>query len=552
MEISCRQRANLNQDPGGIVAMRLVFGDYELDTTLFELRREGQNCPLEPQVFDVLTYLAEHCDRIITRQELFDTLWAGRIVTDATLSSCIKAARKAIGDNGRDQRCIATLHRRGYRFVVDVKSHADAIVPPAKIAPALPIVLPDDAAIAIADSPILFPLAPESEPDRPAIAVIPFAHNHGDDYTAWHADVLGEDISLQLARIPGFVVISRNSTASYRGREIGIRQIGSELGCRYLVEGSVWAIAKQLRVSVQLIDTNDGHVLWARRTEAAADTINELQVDIVREIVGRIEPELSRAEFASLRTRRPVDLCAWALYRQGHATLNLMGWSEQSFDRCANLMRRAIVRDPDLAFAHAYLALVLAIGHLVGLVSGAGWREEATAAAERAITLDNQDSDILGYAGCAFADMGDPKRGMNMLRQAVELDPSNAQARAGLGAVMLKLGLIQGIEEMRQGIRISPRDNRRAAWGAVLASGLLHFGRVAEAIEVADNACRCDDKIFLPRVVLAIAHCLQGNLPAARNAISEARRIRPGLSMEDIGHFATPDALTLVKRASLL
>jgi len=427
MEISCRRRASLNQAQGGMVAMRLVFGDYELDTTLFELRREGQSCSVEPQVFDVLTYLAEHRDRIIPRQELFDTLWAGRIVTDATLSSCIKAARKAIGDNGRDQRCIATLPRRGYRFVVDVESLTDTA----------------------ADLPILFPLTPELEPDRPAIAVIPFAHNHGDDYTAWLADVMGEDISIQLARIPGFLVISRNSTASYRGREISIRQIGKELGCRYLVEGSIWSIAKQLQVSVQLIDTCDGHVLWAQRTEATVDAIAELQAGIVHEIVGRIEPELSRAEFSSLRARRPVDLGAWALYRQGHATLNLMGWSEQSFDKCAHLMRCAIARDPDLAFAHAYLALVLSIGHLVGLVSKPGWREEATAAAERAITLDNQHSDILGYAGCAFADMGDSKRGMDMLRQAVELDPSNAQARAGLGAAMLNVGRMQGFEEMR-------------------------------------------------------------------------------------------------------
>lgn len=247
-----------------------------------------------------------------------------------------------------------------------------------------------------------------------------------------------------------------------------------------------------------------------------------------------------------------MDLGAWSLYRQGHATLGLKGWSEESFNECAGLMRQAIARDPDLAFAHAYLSLILAIGHLVGLVTGEGWKEEALAAAERAVELDNQDSDVLGYVGCALADMGEYHRGIGMLRRAVELDPSNAQARAALDAALLHIGEQEGIEHMRQGIRISPRDNRLAAWGALLARGLLSLGRVDEAIEAADAACRSDDKIFLPRVVLAIAHSVSGDLSAARDALDDARRIRPRLSMEDIGRFALLEEIAGLEQAGLL
>lgn len=401
----------------------LTFGEYELDTELFELRCNGQPCPVEPQVFDLLVYLAQHRDRIVSRQELLDELWAGKVVTESTLSSRVKAVRHAVGDSGRAQNCIATFNRRGYRFVATVEETK-----------------PD----AFHKDNNLFP----SPPDRPSLAVLPFAHNHGSEAIAWTAEILSEDISIQLARIPGFILVSRNSTAYYRGREVSISQIGRELGTDYVIEGSVWEAGENLRISVQLLETASGRFLWADRTEIPTDKLAEFQDDVVHEIVGRIEPELNRAELSSLKQRRPVDLGAWALYRQGHATLSLKGWSEESFSETADLLRQAIARDPELAFAHAYLSLILAIGHLIGLVNDGGWHEEAVAAAETAIALDNQDSDVLGYAGCALADMGDYPRGIGMMQRAVELDPSNAQAHAALGAAMLHIGKEEGIAEM--------------------------------------------------------------------------------------------------------
>jgi TolB-like protein/DNA-binding winged helix-turn-helix (wHTH) protein/tetratricopeptide (TPR) repeat protein len=534
--------------------MRMAFGIYELDTELFQLRRNGEPVPVEPQVFDLIHYLARNRDRIVSRQELLDELWAGRVVTESTLSSRIKAARRAIGDDGRSQRCIGTFNRRGYRFLADVREHETSAAP-APVAGSTSgdvIMRGVVAAGAETDGACLFPREPGPHPDRPFLAVLPFSHSLGNEAIAWTAEVLGEDISIQLARIPGFLVVSRNSTERYRDREVGIGRIRDELGVDYLVEGSVWETGTRLRVSVQLMEMASNRVLWADRTEVPADRLEECQDELVRGIISHIEPELNRAELTTLRKRRQVDLGAWSLYRQGHAILGMKGWSEESFSECADLMRQAIARDPELAFAHAYLALILAIGHLVGLVNSEGWRDEALSAAERAIELDSQDSDVLGYVGCALADMGDMHRGIGMLRRAVELDPSNAQARAALGAALLQTGDEEGVEHMRQGIRISPRDNRLAAWGALLARGLLSFGRVTEAIEAAETACRSDDKIFLPRVVLAIAHSVSGDIAGARNALDDARRIRPRLCMADIRRFALPDEMSRLERAGLL
>jgi len=505
--------------------MVLIFGRYELDSGCRELRQAGSPCPVEPQVFDLLFYLASHRDRVVTRQELLDELWTGKVVTESTLNSRIKAARQAVGDNGQEQHSIATVHGHGYRFVAEVTEsqpfvHSDPLTPPHQ--------------------------------DQPTLVVLPFAHNPGSESVAWLAEVLSEDISIGLARIPGFIVISRNTAAYYRDREFTIDQVGRELGTDYVIEGSVWEIGTRLRVSVQLLDTKTGQFLWADRSEIDVDGLGDFQGEVVRNIVNRIEPELYRAELATLRQRHPVDLGAWALYRQAHATLSLQGWSEDSFAEAARLLREAIVRDPQLAFAHAYLALLLALGHLIGLVKDEASREEAAVAAETAITLDSNDSDVLGYAGCAFADLGDLQRGLGLMRRAVEIDPSNAQARAALGAAMLRFGDPTGIEEMRQGIRISPRDTRLAAWEAILARGLLSLGEVDDAIEVAEHACRSDDKIFFPRLVLAIAQLTANRAESARAALDDARRIRPHLNETDFSIFAQSREIEALKNAGLL
>jgi len=508
----------------------LRFGEYELDTDLFELRRSSQSCPLEPQVFDLLLYLIRNRERIVSRRELLDELWAGKVVTDSTLSSRVKAARKALGDSADSQRYISTLHRRGYRFVAAVDEQPSDAGPSGEPGEPLPV--------AVYDGP---------QHGRPCLAVLPFSHNHGSEHIAWIAEVLSEDISILLARIPGFVVISRNSAAYYRGREFTIRQVGRELGADYVIQGSVWEVGDKLRVSVQLLETAGGSFLWTDRTEIPADRLTEFLDEVLQAVVSRIEPALNRAEFFSLRQRQPVDLDAWALYRQAHALLSLKGWSEESFRESADLLRQAVQRDPGLAFAHAYLALTLTIGHLIGLVHDEGWQEEAVRAAETALALDGQDSDVLGYTGCAFADMGDLHRGIGLMRRAVELDPSNAQARAALGAAMIRAGDPDGVDEMRRGMRISPRDTRLGAWGAMLAWGLLGLGRVKEAIEAAERACTYDDRIFLPRLVLAMAHFIAGNVDAARVALNDARRLRPQLSIQDIANLASAEEIARLK-----
>jgi len=527
--------------------MHYLFDEFTMDTRNFELTRNGDTVALEPQVFDLLLYFVKNPDRIISKSELLDKVWTGRVVSESTLTSCIKAARKALGDDGQNQRFISTITRRGYRFLgnitIEDTSQREAV--------GEMITQSNLAASQESNSACAFPVEPELLEEKIVILVLPFSGT-GSELVQFFSETLYEDINIHLARTPGFMVVSRNTAAYYKNTRLDSQQIASELGAQYIIDGSVRGMGDNLNLSINLQEASSGKIIWAIRKEVPTKELETLQNEIILHIVSAIEPEINRTEFATLRKRRQVDLGAWELYRQGHAILGLKGWSEETFSECADLLRQAITKDPELAFAHAYLSLILAIGHLVGLVTQPDWQEEALAAAEKAIALDSQDSDVLGYAGCAFCDMGDFSRGIRMLERAVELDPSNAQGWAALGAAQLRTGKEEGIKHMYHGIRISPRDNRLGAWGAILSRGLLSFGKVDEAIEVAQKSCAFDDKIFLPRIVLSVAYAVSGNKQEAKKAIDDARRIRPGLNQEDIQRFVQPEEMQKMAEFGLL
>jgi len=525
--------------------MVVVFDGFELDTERFELRCAGIVRAIEPQVFDVLAYLVAHRDRVVSKDELLRTLWAGRIVTESTLTSRIKAARQAVDDSGEAQRRIATIQRRGYRFVATVvegpvsATHND--VPEFTAGSGA-----GENAPAKRPGTDTTPATSDLERDLTRLAVIPFAHDPTDAPLAWRADTLTEEMSIQLARVPGFALISRNSTFSYKDRQVSTHQIGQELGVRYLIEGSVWPTAAGLRISIQLIEAASGRLLWADRADIGADNLPALQDGAVREIVSQIEPQILRAELPGLKRRSPVELGAWSLYRQAQAVIGMQGWCEDTVAEAADLLRQAIARSPDLAFARAYLALVLALGHLMALVPGTRVAAEARRLGEEALALDAQDSDVLGYVGCAFADLGDLRRGIGLLERAVELDPSNAQAWAAMGAALLRRHDPKGIDLLIHGMEISPRDNRLVVWGALLARGLLSFGRVEAAIEAARTACRRGDRVVAPRIVLAIAYVKAGALGEAAAAWADARRIRPDLKREQMTWIASAEEIDAI------
>ncbi len=378
---------------------------------------------------------------------------------------------------------------------------------------------------------------PKAPGDQPTVAVLPFNCFSEDREFKFLTEALTEDLITLLARIPGFIVIARQSSFVYQGRSVDCRQIGRELGVRYIVEGSLRPVGEQLRVGTQLIDATTGAQLWAGRFDGQAENVLDLQDQIVRAIASQIEPELVRAEIAMLRRRRDANPSAWACYRQGTGMISLEGWNEETLTRATALLRQATALDPDFALAHAHLALLLSLGALHGLIAdSAAAVMESRAEAERAVTIDHDTSEVLGYAGCALAELGDVQRGSEILERAIENDPSNAQAWVALGTSLCfleKMGDV-GLEKLRHGMRLSPRDHRLGFWGTFYALALARHRRQGEAYEEARAACRRDPQFYVARVVLALIAAGLGKSEEAIAALREAQRLRPRLSLEEM------------------
>jgi adenylate cyclase len=390
-----------------------------------------------------------------------------------------------------------------------------------------------------ANSPSTVRLAGTSTPstDKPTIAILPFTCFSEERESEFLTEALTEDLTTILARIPGFIVIARQSSFAYQGRSVDSRQIGRELGVRYIIEGSLRPVGRQLRVGAQLIDATTGAQLWADRFDGQAENVLELQDQIARAIASRIEPELVRAEIASIRRRRDANPNAWSCFLQGAGVISLKGWSEETLTQATGLLRQATTLDPDFALAHAQLALFLSLGARLGLLGDSPAAvTEARAEAERAVTIDQDASEVLGYAGCALAELGDVQRGSEILERAIENDPSNAQAWVALGTSLCfleKMGDL-GLEKLRHGMRLSPRDHRLGFWGTFYALALARNRRLTAAHEEVQAACRRDPQFYVARIVLALTAASLGSKEEAIAALREARRLRPRLALEEI------------------
>ena len=237
-------------------ALGFRFDEFEIDLGQQELRRSGQVVRIEPQVFELLVYLVRNSNRVVTKEELIELVWRGRAISEAALSSCVSAARRAIGDTGKDQRRIRTASKRGFRFVGTI----DDAMPPQTLLADIAAVQESSVAAIPAEFTQQVPGAQTlTLPDKPSIAVLPFQNMSGDPEQEYFADGLTEDIITGLSRQSWFFVIARNSSFTYKGEAVDVRKVASQLGVRYVLEGSVRKAADRVRVTAQLIDAATRH-----------------------------------------------------------------------------------------------------------------------------------------------------------------------------------------------------------------------------------------------------------------------------------------------------
>ncbi len=482
------------------------FDRFEVRPAERLLLVEGAPAAIGARAFDVLLCLLAHPDRVVTKSEVLEVAWAGLVVEENNLSVQVSALRKLLG-----RKAITTVPGRGYRFSFDVRQEGASPRSATRSPPA-------------------------ADTDRPTIAVLPFVVLSDDPKLGLLADGLAEDVIALLARVSGFLLISRASSFVFRGENAGLPEIAMQLGVRFVVEGSVRPVGDALRISTQLSDAASGHVLWSGRFDRQPDEAVDLQEDIARGIISELEPELTRAEIARVRRQRPENQDAWAHYHQAVGAIALKGWGEDAVAEARSHLQQSVALDPSFGLGHAHYALLTALARNIGLLADpSGMQSDALNAANRAIVLDDGSSEVLGYAGCALCDLGHLDRGIEILRQALEIDPSNAQAHVALGTALALTGQFDaGIEKMRFGMKISPRDRRLGFWGWALGIFLLRAHRVDEALVEARTASRRDSTLYLTRVLEAAALDRLGHVDDARNALAAARQLREQLTLGEV------------------
>jgi len=349
-----------------------LFEDYGLDPERRELRRGVNLIAAEPQVFDLLEYLIRHRERVVSKDDLLAAIWHGRIVSESALTTRINSARVAIGDSGDSQRLIKTLRGKGFRFVGTVREEERSATISSAVGPVDP------------SGPL------PSLSDQPSIAVLPFKNMSGDPEQDYFADGMTEEIITALARFKSLFVIASNSSFSYRGRSVDIKQVARELDVRYVLEGSVRKVGDRVRITGQLIVAETGTHIWTEQFDRRLEDIFDLQDEISENIVGAVEPEILSAELRRARGKGPGNLAAYDCVLRAYQHLWILTLKDNN--KALDFLRRALQLAPDYALAYAYASW--ADLFRVQLTQGGSLRPllaEALTFAQRAVELDPSD-----------------------------------------------------------------------------------------------------------------------------------------------------------------
>jgi len=497
--------------------VKYLFENHVLDTDRRELRRGSEAVAIEPQVFDLLVYLVENRDRVVSKDDLIASVWAGRIVSDSTLTTRINAVRRAVGDTGDEQRLIRTFARKGLRFVADVQtpSEGEGARSPGRSE--------EEARVRARFAQPL--------PDRPAIAVLPFTNMTGDPGQEYFSDGISEDIITALSKLRWFFVIARNSSFIYKGKSVHMKQVAEELGVGYVVEGSVRRSGDSVRITAQLNDVTTGSHLWAERYDRKLADVFAVQDEITEAIVGAIEPRLYAAENFRASRKLPDSLDAWDLLMRALSHF----WRLTRPDNVVAqaLLEKAVAIDPDYGRALG----VLATSHSFG--GHMGWEDIATIspiaerAARAAIVADSEDPWAHLALGSVHLYARRFDESLAAFETALRLNPSFSLAQGYYGLVLSYCGRWQeGAAAAERALRLSPRDPFSAAFYGIAAYAQYVGRNYEEAMRLARLGIQRADFFVGAHRVLTAAAAMAGQSETAEAALRELRRVQPNITLE--------------------
>jgi len=486
----------------------ISFGRFRLDRARRELRRGNEPVRLGGRALDILCVLASADGTVVSKDELMARVWGGVIVEENNLQVHISALRKAIEEEKTGERWIITVPGRGYLLR---RSHD----------------------LPAAESPVPAPSLPVA--DEPSLAVLPFHNLSGDPEQEYFADGMVEEIITALARIRWLFVGARNSSFTYKGQNVDVKQVGRELGVRYVLEGSVRKSGNRVRITCQLIDAGTGAHLWADHFDGSLEDVFELQDKVASSVAGVIEPTLQEAETARSTGRLTPDLTAYDLYLRAHA----MVWSSaRQIPEVLALLEEAIERDP-----HYGPALVWAAMCCYRLcLDGSGTdpdsdRRKCIDFAQRALQTAGDDPDVIVNAALPLSYFGkDIDIMITLVDRALALNPNFARGWHVAGILRLFAGQPDiAIAHVETSLLLSPRARVGTSLSVI---GQAHFfaRRFDEAVPKLLLAIQGDPSFAVPYRFLAACYAHMGRLAEAREIVSRLRAIS-SVVIPDAGHL---------------
>ncbi len=488
------------------------FSEFELDTQSFQLARAGSQVAIEPQVLDLLKYLVANRGRLIPRDELFEKIWSGRVVSDTSLSNHIKSARKAVGDDGKNQLLIKTVHGRGYQFI----ARTDEVVNHASDLASLPV----DYSIG------------QSESRGPFVAVLPFQNLSSEPGQQFFAEGMSEDITTELSRFSDIQVIARHTAFQYDGASLDVKKVCEELGVEYLVEGSVRRTRDRVRINVQLIDANAGKHVWAEKFDRPVNQVFEIQDEITETIVSTISGQIRRIETDRATSRGTSNLRAYDYLLRG-LKYHKNGYG--SYDDCANAtaeFTKAIELDPGFARARAWIVCSKAS---MWITKNEQDIYSAIEEAKFALSLDERESETHRILGSLYFYIREYQLSGHHFEKAKRLSPNDAH-------IAVKMARYYAyVEEHDKAIITAKRAMRlnplHPGW-YWLEWGIVQYS-IGEYQKSIDAYFKNSELGAYDLALIAASHVALDDMEGAREVALKAIAIEPKVSVNRCTMFET-------------
>ena len=488
-----------------------TFGDYQLDAERFQLSCREKVVRLEPQVLSLLIHLVRNRDHMVTKDEIVAAVWQGAAVSDASISSRIRSARQAVGDDGTRQAVIRTVHGRGFRFIPEVTTSSPAY----------------------ATSQGFIPPQTGRPGGRPSIAVLPFQQLGMLPELAILGDAIPHEIIEALSRLRWLAVIARGSTFRFRQVAADLDLVSTALAARYVLSGAIESPGRTIAVTLELTDSSSREIIWADRLVAPVDEVGDLRSRIVAHLVSALEAHIPYNEARIARLSDPAGLDAWANYHIGLGHLYRFTADDNALaKRC---FERAITADPQLARAHAGLSFTSFLEAFLRLTSDpAQAARDARRHAERGLELDPLDPFANFTMGRTFWLSNEPDIAADWLARATTLNPNYAQGfYASAFTAMLTGKAPAAYAALDTALYLSPLDPLLYGIHGVRAQMLIQQEDHEAAAGWADRAAATPGAHYLIAMIAIVANGLAERHEQATRWRQTIRRLKPDATAAD-------------------